>query len=419
MRSAVRPQSPFETSEFSSHAGQARSLRDASLPSAPISYMVKFADHTEKRVGSGEPAFVVCAAGPEQFEKLLAADGYSAAMAFTRGEFSLEGDLAAAIRFYRAHSHSRFRELLVNLALHLGPAQWEVWFQSRERAARNVRYHYDQPAEFYQQFLDSRLVYSCAYFKAPGMSLDQAQLEKLDLVCRKLDLQSGETFLDVGCGWGALVRHAAEKYGATATGCTLSHQQFEYASRRREVPGRGGSLDILLRDYRDLEGPYDKIASVGMFEHVGRKRLAVYFEKLFGLVSSGGRVLNHGIIRPESFHDDAETVFLRRKVFPGADVPYLREVIQAAERAGFELLDVENLRPHYALTCRAWVRNLQSHSAECRRLTGESVYRSWLVALAASEVNFAEGMLNLCQVLLQKPGAQGQRPMTREYMYAR
>ena len=419
MRSAIHQQSSLETPEFSSESGRKRSPRLVSPLGVPISFAVKFADRTEKRVGPGEPAFVVHAASPKQFEKLLAADGYSAAMAFVRGEFSLEGDLASAIRFYRAQSHSRFHEFLVKLVLLFGPARWETLFQSRERAAHNIRYHYDQPTEFYEQFLDSRLVYSCAYFKTPGMSLDQAQLEKLDLVCRKLDVHPGEAFLDVGCGWGALVRHAATTYGANATGCTLSHRQFEYASRRREAQGRSGSIDILLRDYRGLEGRFDKIASVGMFEHVGRKRLGAYFEKLFGLVSNGGLVLNHGIMRPENFHDEAETVFLRRKVFPGADVPYLSEVIEAAERAGFELLDVENLRPHYGLTCRTWVQNLQAHSAECRRLVGEFVYRSWLVALAASEVNFTDGTMNLCQVLLQKPGAPRRRPMTREYMYAR
>ncbi len=171
-----------------------------------------------------------------------------------------------------------------------------------------------------------------------------------------------------------------------------------------------------MSDYRELGGCFDKIASVGMFEHIGRRRLNEYFGKLFALLPPGGLLLNHGIMRPPSSQSSPETIFLSQKVFPGSHLSPLAEVIGSAEQAGFEVLDVENLRPHYALTLRAWVRNLQARASECLRIVDEATYRTWLIALAASEANFADGAMNVHQVLLQKPGAPGNRRLTRVYM---
>lgn len=399
-------------------AEQRTQERLSAREAASTSFAAKFADGSRKVFGPGEPVFEIQVATPEHLEKLLSGNAYSTATAFVRGEFFIAGDFAAAIRYHRSLRGAHLGDTLGMALAYLGRTGSEILFPARARAALNVRYHYDLPVDFYKQFLDSRLVYSCAYFPSPEDSLEHAQCAKLDLICRKLDLREGETFLDVGCGWGALVMHAAEQFGAAATGCTLSRQQFEYANRLRDIHPSTGDSTFLMSDYGELGGRFHKIASVGMFEHIGRGRLQEYFEKLFALLSPGGLLLNHGIMRPAYSRVSPETDFLRRRVFPGTHLYALDEVIRCAEEAKFEVLDVENLRPHYALTLRAWVRNLQERAAECSRIAGEAAYRSWLIGFAASEANFADGYMNVHQVLLQKPGAPGSRRLTRSYMAA-
>jgi len=350
---------------------------------------------------------------PEQFWRM---DTYSAAMAFVRGEFDVEGDLIAAIAA-RCAAPRNWRDGVYAALARLSPARLESWFQTRARAAENIRYHYDCSNEFYEQFLDSRLVYSCAYFRQPEWSIDEAQLAKLDHICRKLDLQPGEKFLDVGCGWGALVIHAAEQYGASATGCTLSRKQFTYAMERAQQSRAATQITLLEADYRDVAGRYDKIASVGMFEHVGRRRLGQYFQKIAELLSPGGLFMNHGIIRPQHATDSAETLFVRKRVFPGGELPYLSDVIRTAEAAGFEVLDVENWRPHYALTCRAWVQRLQQNQAACLRFVDPERYRTWLLYLAASAYSFERGHTDVYQILLTKRSSGLRKRLTRDYMY--
>jgi cyclopropane-fatty-acyl-phospholipid synthase len=310
-----------------------------------------------------------------------------------------------------------WKDLAFAIRARFSPAKFESLFQTKDRAARNIRHHYDCSNEFYQQFLDSRMVYSCAYFEEPDWSLEQAQAAKLDHICRKLDIHGGEQFLDIGCGWGALVLCAAERYGAFSTGCTLSKRQFEYASNyANNSPARSRVL-FLESDCRDVTGRFDKIASVGMFEHVGRRRLAGYFRKMVSLLSDHGLFLNHGIIRPQLVSDSAETVFLRKKVFPGGELTHLSDVTRIAETAGFEVLDIENLRPHYALTCRAWVRRLQQNAAECLRYVDAARYRTWLLYLAGSAYSFESGQTDVYQILMAKRAFPHHRRLTRDYMY--
>jgi cyclopropane-fatty-acyl-phospholipid synthase len=380
-------------------------------------YVVEYGDGNFDLHGMGEARFKILVKTPSGFARLLKLDAYSLAMEFVSGGFSVEGDLVAAVHFYHAQPRSKIRAGFLGALAMFGIGRLESWFQTKARAARNIRYHYDQSNDFYRQFLDSRMVYSCAYFKDGEQSLDEAQVRKLSHICRKLQLQRGETFLDVGCGWGGLIAHAAEGYGAVSTGCTLSAEQFAFASRRMVERGLGRQASVELSDYRDMKGSFDKIASVGMFEHVGRRRLKGYFETLHRLVRPGGLVLNHGITRPEHVHDGPETLFVRRKVFPGGELPHLGDVVRFAESAGFEVIDVENLRPHYALTCRAWTRRLQDNVTHCLRQVDHSVYRTWLLALAASAVCFEDGRLNVNQLLLFKPGDASQRPFTRDYIY--
>jgi len=346
---------------------------------------------------------------------LAVADPYQVAAAFVDGEFAVEGNLLAAVRWWRAGHVDGLRDWAVAM---LGRLRLESWFQTKDHAQRNARFHYDRSNEFYEQFLDSRMVYSCAYFADPRWSLDEAQVAKLDYICRKLDLRPGDLFLDVGCGWGALLIHAAERFGASAVGCTLSAQQLTCARAavaRRSLQGRVLVEDF---DYRDVPGPFDKIASVGMYEHVGRRRLGRYFQTLARLLEPDGLLLNHGIARSEGACDDGSTVFLRRHVFPGGELPKLGDIVRSAEQAGLEVIDVENLRPHYALTCAAWVANLTARRDACLALVGAKTYRTWLLYLAAAAVSFERGQTELYQTLLAKRSSRAPCRLTRSHMFA-
>ncbi|HSL23501.1 MAG TPA: cyclopropane-fatty-acyl-phospholipid synthase family protein [Vicinamibacterales bacterium] len=383
-------------------------------PQAPGSYAVRFASGTEERVGDGPPAFTIVARDRSHLQWFLNTDPYSAAMAFIRDEVDVTGDLVAAVRFFQSQTRRTWRAVLYAVAARLAPHRIEGWFQTPARAARNIRFHYDRSNAFYQQFLDTRLVYSCAYFSTPETSLDAAQAAKLDLICRKLDLRPSERFLDIGSGWGGLVMHAAQRYGAEATGCTLSRAQAEYAHQlaRRAAAAK---MTFYETDFRDLEGKFDKIASVGMFEHMGRRRLRNYFRKIFDLLEADGLFLNHGIVRPQPVTDGPQTLFLQRRVFPGGELPHLSDVLRSAELAGFEALDVEDLRPHYALTCRAWVERLQRNAAGCLEEVDRTTYRTWLLYLAGSAASFETGQTDVAQILFGKRDAPRRR-LTRSHM---
>jgi len=370
-----------------------------------------FRDGSERRSGDGVPLFTFCVPTSKALQSLLATDVYSAATAFIRGMFDVKGDLEAAIRFKGWQPRSGLRKRLLGVVARCAGAL-EAGFQTGTRAARNIRFHYDRSNEFYRLFLDPRMVYSCAYFRSPDMTLEDAQVAKLNHICRKLDLQPGERFLDVGCGWGALVGHAAVQYGAAATGCTLSRAQYAHAAA-----GLDRSARVLECGYRDLDGRYDKIASVGMFEHVGRRRAHEYFRKMADLLAPNGLFLNHAIARPHGVHDDAASLFVRRRIFPGGQLIHLWEMIRAAEDSGFEVLDVENLRPHYALTCRRWEQRLAANRDAALALVDEPTFRAWRIWLAASALSFEDGFSSVYQVLMSKRGAP-RRWLTRENLYS-
>jgi len=348
---------------------------------------------------------------------LARADAYSVALAFVNGEIDVYGDFVAAVHFQLSLSASTFRRKFFDTVCRWNPWRLTQGWASRSAAARNIRFHYDRSNEFYKLFLDSQMVYSCAYFDQPGATLDQAQAAKLDHICRKLVVQQGDRFLDIGCGWGALVRHAAGCFGAHAEGCTLSDRQFEYATERLKAEGLAKQATIREMDYRDVCGTFDKISSVGMFEHVGRAHLEEYFGAVSKLLAPDGLFLNHGITRPAPVQSDAQSLFIARAVFPGGQIVNLHDVIHAAENAGFEVLDVENLRRHYALTCRAWVDRLTAQREACLQVVDQVTWRTWQLYLAGSSIAFDEGGLGLHQVLMAKRGANQAAPMTRAYIY--
>jgi cyclopropane-fatty-acyl-phospholipid synthase len=350
----------------------------------------------------GEPAQTGFVIEGRQQEELLRMDAYSAALAFVRGEISVKGDLFAAIRFFLRGSRPGWRAQWNSAAARMG--RWGILarLQSRSGTAHDIQFHYDRSNEFYRQFLDSYMQYSEGHFTSPECTLEQAQRAKLDRICRHLDLAPGQRFLDIGCGWGGLVTYAAENFGIEGVGCTLSERQFQLASRTVRQRGLAERVMIRKTDYRDLSGEFDRIASVGMFEHVGGGRMREYFRKVHSLLAADGLFLNRGIVRPQQATDRPETRFVQRNVFPGGSLIPLSEVVRKAELAGFEVISVEDVRKHYARTCRAWVQNLQANAEACRNLVDEVTYRTWLLYLAASSVNFEDGEIDCVEVVFGK-----------------
>jgi cyclopropane-fatty-acyl-phospholipid synthase len=292
--------------------------------------------------------------------------------------------------------------------------------RSRESDAKAIAHHYDVPMEFYALFLDPLMVYTCAYYREPEGKLEPAQRDKLDLVCRKLELEPGETLLDIGCGWGSLAIWAAQHYGVRAHGVTLSRAQAAYASERIRREGLGDRCRVEHLDYRDLSpsARYDKIAAVGVIEHVGIPHYPAFFGGVRARLRDGGLYLNHGIVHEFHWKPTSQSEFLSRHVFPNGDLAGLSETLTEMERAGLEILDVEALRLHYARTCRHWVERLQERAEEARALAGERTYRTWLLYLTCSAVAFEGGSIGLYQVLMRKhrDPAVSRAPRTREFL---
>ncbi len=385
--------------------------------------------------------------------------------AFIYGDFDIEGDIHVAVNVMSKLDQTLFSTRSELFALMRrwaalprapkrrrrgrGPARLSGQAHSRERDQAAIRYHYDVGNDFYALWLDSRMQYSCAYFITGEESLETAQRQKLEHICRKLRLRPGERLLDIGCGWGGLVRYAAENYGVRALGVTLSEKQVDFANYQIARAGLGNQVVVKLMDYRDGGlGEFDKIVSVGMFEHVGRQKLPTYFAQAYRLLKPGGLFLNHGISRraPQAYVAAPETMpcclpqepagrvslkqkfvnryilgrgtFVNRYVFPDGELVPVSEAGLVAEKAGFELRDVENLREHYALTLRHWVRRLEKREDKATAVTDKVTYRTWRLYMASVTQGFESGSINVNQMLLAKPknGRSG-LPLTRAELY--
>ncbi|OUM04429.1 SAM-dependent methyltransferase [Variovorax sp. JS1663] len=311
---------------------------------------------------------------------------------------------------------------------------------SLNRDAAQIEFHYDVSDDFYALWLDPRRVYSCAYFRDEGMTLAQAQEAKLDHICRKLMLQPGERYLDIGSGWGALLLWAAEHYGVDATGITLSKNQHAYVTRLIEEKGLQGRVRVELRDYRKLDEaqPFDKISSVGMFEHVGSANMGAYFRKLHALLKPGGLVLNHGITSGQLDYAQLGAGlgdFIEKYIFPGGELLHVTRILRETAAAGLEMVDTENLRPHYARTLWNWSDSLEARFDEAREVLvrssgkerAERVLRAYRLYLAGSAMSFEQGWIALHQMLAARldgkvkagplHGAQSVYPFVRDYIY--
>ena len=350
--------------------------------------------------------------------------------AYIYKDFDVEGDLQAAFELsdlLLARERSFWNNVHLGTILGRLPVRGRPRLlskfhgsrHSKERDRQAVTFHYDLPAQFFAAFLDRRMVYSCGYFATPQDDLDTAQEQKLDYICRKLRLRAGDHFLDLGCGWGGLIIHAASRYGARCLGITLSAPQAELARERIRDAGVQDRCQVEQCDYRDLRlgNQFDKIASVGMFEHVGEALLPEYFRRAWQLLAPGGVFLNHGIARSATYLRNGPS-FTDVYVFPDGELVPLSTALRNAEQAGFEVRDVESLREHYALTLSHWLKRLEAAQELARSTTDETTYRIWKLYIAGSAHWFRTGKLNLYQSLLAKPD-QGRSglPLTRSDWY--
>ena len=426
----------------------------------PRSFAVRLWDGT--RLPALAPAFTLVLNHPGALRRMFAPPiELSLGEAFICGDFEIDGDIFAAVALFDdlAARQLSLRDLATVardlLALPMpvaksagrGPARLHGALHSRERDRAAIQYHYDVGNDFYAAWLDARMQYSCAYFATGTEDLDTAQERKLDYICRKLHLKRGERLLDIGCGWGGLAMYAAERYGVSVLGITLSEQQAYYANAQIARAGLGARACVKLCDYRSIgAGWFDKIVSVGMFEHVGVCRLPHYFAHAYRLLKPGGLFLNHGIARraslpaalagtaaccaPRRASREAgwqrslrrwllgEGQFAQRYVFPDGELAPVSAVNLAAERVGFEVRDVENLREHYALTLRHWVSRLEARRHEVIAMSDEATYRTWRLYLAASAHGFERGIISVNQTLLSKAdGGKSSLPLTRADLY--
>ena len=412
---------------------------------APRRFRIRLWDGTEMP-GDGDAPLTLVVARQALRRTFRPPVELSLGEAYLRGDIDLEGDIAGAADIVSS-GQAAVRGLgdvlgLVRgyLALPrdegpppaIGFAAAEMAGGERDIDRKGARYHYDVGNDFYRLFLDERMQYTCAYYPAGTEDLDLAQERKLEHICRKLRLRPGERLLDIGCGWGGLLIYAAQRYGIHGVGVTLAEKQHALARERVREAGLGERIDVRIQDYRDVaDGPFDKLVSIGMVEAVGRARLPEYFGHAYRLLKPGGLFLNHGIAdRAAPARGNVgrrllarvvmgQSVFSRRYVFPVGDIPPVSESCLAAEHAGFEVHDVENLRPHYERTLHQWLSRLEARRNEAVQIGGEAMYRLWRLYLGVAAGRFASGQHTLNQALLGKSdrGRSGV-PLSRADLYA-
>jgi cyclopropane-fatty-acyl-phospholipid synthase len=352
------------------------------------------------------------------------------AESYLNGAIDVEGDMES---LFDLKTHLLSLDLSVGARLHLlhqalrlpkpdrgGAARgWRARWTAHRNSQASIAHHYDVSNDFYKLWLDPEMVYSCAYFSDTDQSLAKAQQDKLDYLCRKLRLQPGQTLLDIGCGWGALALWAARHYGVKVHGITLSKEQQQFAQERVRAAGLEDQVRIELLDYRDLpeHAQYDRVVSVGMFEHIGVKNFPIYFGTVRRVLKPGGLFLNHGITSETGWQRTPLTRFMNRYIFPDGELARISDVTDAMERAGFETLDDESLRRHYALTLRHWVRALESKYDKAIRYSSEVTYRLWRLYMAGCAYYFDEGSIGLHQVLAGHQHQLQPVPLRRNDLY--
>ena len=392
-------------------------------------------DGTEWRSGKQAPRYTLEIKHPAALRRMFwRPNQLSLGEAFIFDDFDIQGDVETSFELadhlfnchWRIAHKLQLGRKLLRLPVKKEARQWRGAASlhgrphTKRRDSQAVRYHYNVSNDFYRLWLDQRMVYSCAYFHSEADSLDAAQVRKLDYLCRKLRLRPGQKLLDIGCGWGGLVMHAAREYGVEALGITLSEPQADLANHRIRQAGLSDSCRVEVLDYRELPAvpQFDKLVSVGMFEHVGEAQLTNYFRKAYTLLKPGGAFLNHGITEAMEARSSSGPSFIEKYVFPDGELLPISSSLHAAEEAGFEIRDVESLREHYALTLRHWVKRLEANREKAVALTCPVTYRVWRIYMAGSAYGFKSARLGLYQTLMIKSGRQASGlPLTRGDWY--
>ncbi len=394
---------------------QAKKILTTVLPQEPEkSCIITLWNGDELRFGSGRPDFAISIKTQKVFEELLVEPSIALGEGYINGDIEIKGNLGQAMEwFYKNAAEDR-----------LTPFQKArvCWLHLKKRATikqtkKDVQSHYDKGNEFYQLWLDKGMNYSCAFFTREDEELEQAQLNKIHRSLKKLLLRPGQRLLDIGCGWGSLLIEAAKKYGVKGVGLTLSRGQFELGSRRIKEAGLSDQVEIRLQDYREMDDreykTYDRIVSIGMFEHVGKENIPVFFERCSRLLKDKGILLLHTIGRTKPKEMD---VWITKYIFPGTYLPALGELVETAEDTGFDFVDLENLRRHYDLTLGNWARRFERHAQTIRQLYGKRFVRMWRFYLYGCQMAFRYNPLFVFQLLFTL-GRRNDMPLVREELY--
>jgi cyclopropane-fatty-acyl-phospholipid synthase len=377
-----------------------------------IPFQVQFWDGDRLRFGTGEPRFTLTFATEAAAKSVFRRGSTGFREQYVTGAIEVGGNLQELLRI-------GLDPLVQGIKLPLGEKvaillQYLLSFNTVKKSPRNIMRHYDLGDNFFRQYLDESMTYSCAYFRSTQDSLEQAQMQKYEHVCRKLRLKEGETLVDVGCGWGGMLLYAARHHGVKGVGCTLSENQAKYARERAESEGLSKSVTILLKDYRNVTGQFDKFVSIGMFEHVGKAFFPAFMRKAGSLLKEGGVGLLHTVGKERNTTGDPWTM---KYIFPGAYVPIIDRVMRVMGENRLVPVDLENLRLHYAATLDEWARRLESNAPEIEKMAGSNLVRTWRMYLNGSAASFRWGDLRLYQILFTN-GLNNDLPLTREHLYA-
>jgi cyclopropane-fatty-acyl-phospholipid synthase len=388
-----------------------RLLRTLSNNLSEIPFEVRFWNGEAERFGEGAPSFVIIFRHEGAVKHIFARGSMGFAEEYVAGNIDIEGDLCQLVRL---GMDSRFQDMKLSLK-----TKSEILFRhiaslnTIKRSPKNIAHHYDLGNNFYKLYLDESLTYSCAYFKNRNDSLESAQQQKYEHICRKLQLKEDETLVDIGCGWGGMLLYAAEHYGVKGLGCTLSVHQAEFAKEKVVKKGLEKSITILLEDYRNIKGQFDKFVSIGMFEHVGKRLIATFMEKTKAILKPGGIGLLHSIGKERDTVGDPWTM---KYIFPGGYLPVLDHVIQTMGENGLVPEDIENLRLHYAATLDIWGKRFDAHAEEIEKMFDQKFVRMWRMFLYGSAASFRWGDIRLYQILFAN-GLNNSLPLTREHVY--
>jgi len=386
-------------------------LRSMSRNLPEIPFEVRFWDGESERFGDGKPSFCIIFKQQETIKSIFARGPMGFAEEYVAGNIDTEGDFSQLVRL---GMDQRFQDMKLSLG-----TKTEILFRhlaslnTIKRSARNIAHHYDLGNDFYKFYLDESMTYSCAYFKNINDSLEEAQQQKYEHICRKLQLREGETLVDIGCGWGGMLLYAAQHYGVKGLGCTLSVHQAEYAKKRVAEEGLEKSITIVKEDYRKIKGQFDKFVSIGMFEHVGKNLIPTFMERTKALLKPGGIGLLHTIGKERDTAGDPWTM---RYIFPGGYLPALNHVIRTMGETGFVPIDIENLRLHYAATLDIWGKRFDAKTVEIEMMFDQRFVRMWRMFLYGSAASFRWGDIRLYQILFTN-GLNNSLPLTREHLY--